>query len=141
MRTSVAYLNYGNWVADCPFDGCTDARAAYPEGSLTRVLDQVCADGHPFRIVMPPPDQEAAIVAAVAARPEARFKSWLPAGHPWAEHGYATGQTVKQLADETKAVERHLATRSAEKRESLIATLAEFGMQVRPDGTISGSLE
>jgi hypothetical protein len=105
------------------------------------VLDQVCANGHPFRIEMPPPDQEAAIVAAVDARPEARFKSWLPAGHPWAELGYATGQTVQQLADETKAVERHLATRSAQKREQLLAALADFGMQVRPDGTISGSLE
>jgi len=85
LPSAQAYLSWDRWVADCP--RCTDARAVYPEDRRTgkpspvRVLDQTCAAGHSFHIVMPSPKDEAEIAAEMAQRPPpSRF--WHPLGHP-----------------------------------------------------------
>lgn len=146
MKTALAYLNYGRWVADCPADGCTDARAVYPTDasgvpSSKPILDQACAAGHAFRITMPPAQLEAQIVAAVADRAVDGDKAWFPPGHEWATGaGFPTGQSPADLVKEGEQVAKHRAEVAAEHKVRVRNALAELGIQVRPDGTFSGSL-
>jgi hypothetical protein len=146
VMTAEAYLNHGRWVADCPASGCTDARAVYPEDangvpSPSPILDQACKRGHQFRIVMPPPQLEAQIVAAVDDREVDADKSWFPKGHQWAElGGFPTGQSPKELVAEGKHVREHRGAQAAARRDRARQALADLGIEVRPDGTFSGSL-
>lgn len=157
--TSVAYYNHGKWVADCPADWCTDARALYPQVSIdaqgqavysaTPVYVQRCAEqGHEFRIDAPPDDLRAQIEAALEDRPP-QFRDWLPNGHPWSANGYPTNQTPEQLVEETGELKARLATAKEAKQadlkeamsdSSIRDVLAALGVQVRSDGTFSGSI-
>jgi hypothetical protein len=137
----MAYLNYGRWVADCPVDGCGDARAVYHPQTGARQTEDVCAKGHAFQIEMPPEQVEARIVAAVADRQEDGDKAWFPKGHGWAEAaGFPTGQTPAELVEEGKHVATRRAEQAAAKRDRTREILADLGIEVRPDGTFSGSL-
>lgn len=158
VMTSVAYYNHGAWKADCPADWCTDARALYPQlrtndGSTVfsayPVYVQRCAEGHEFRIDAPPDDDRARIEAALADRPS-QFRDWLPRGHRWAANGYPTGQSPEDLATETGELKARLAAARVAKRAELKEALADsdsirdlltaMGVQVRSDGTFSGSI-
>lgn len=135
---ALAYLNYGQWVADCPEPGCSDARAVYVGGQ--RHTEDVCKKGHFFEIEMPPVAEEARIVAAVADR-EDRDKAWFPRGHGWATTGgFPTGQTAAELQAEGREVARRRAEQRAVKREQIAAVLAEHGLTLQPDGTVSGRI-
>jgi len=148
MMTSTAYFNHGRWVAECP-TGCGDARALYPEGSATPVYVQRCAEGHEFRIDAPPDDVRARIEAALADRPE-RYRDWLPRGHPWAAQGFPVGQTPEDLIAENGELRARLAAAKQAKQDEIQETfagsddirsvLAALGVQVRSDGTFSGSI-
>jgi hypothetical protein len=138
---SLAYLNYGNWVVDCPAEGCSDARAVYDPRTGQRHSEDVCARGHAFQIVMPPPQEEARIVQALAERANDKDKAWFPAGHGWATAaGYPTGQSLEQLLEENREVAAQRAGEDDAKRDQILATLAGLGIEVRPDGTFTGSI-
>lgn len=147
MRTSRAYLNYGRWVAECPESGCNDARLVYEVDPRTghptgrRLAGDVCANGHPFRIEMPPPDVEAQIVAAVADRAEDGDKAWYPQGHPRALlTGRPHGQSPAELRAEGCEVAAFRAAGRDRDRDRIREVLAGLGIEVRPDGTFEGSL-
>lgn len=141
MKTAPAYYNWGRWVVDCPERGCMDARAVYHPTTGQRQTQDVCAVGHPFAIVMPPPDLEAQIVAAVADRAEEADKSWYPKGHPRATlAGLPTGQTVAELTEEGKQVAAFRAAQKEREQGKLRELLTDLGMQVHPDGRVEGSI-
>ncbi len=141
MRKALAYVNHGRFVADCPEPGCFDARAVYHPATGVRQTEDVCANGHPFQIVMPPAGLEAQIVAELAKRPNPADQGWYTAGHVRAElAGFPTGQSVADLQAETREVETFRAGQSAERKNRLAAILAEHGVKVRPDGTFEGAL-
>jgi hypothetical protein len=158
MKTSVAYLNHGRWVAECPEDWCTDAKGLYPQLPTTDgstvysdhpVYVQRCAEGHEFRIDAPPDDMRARIETALADRPP-QFRDWLPSGHRWAANGYPTNQSPEDLVAEGESLKARLAAAQAAKRaemhtvmadtDSVRDILAALGIEVRPDGTFSGSI-
>ncbi len=138
---AAAYLNHGRWVAHCPEPTCDDARAVYPEDrngnpSPTRVLNQVCANGHAFTIEMPPPDDEARIFAAVSERLSDRRKNWFPRDHPVAlALGQPHGQSVRELREEAQAGEEADAAHVAERRAQLLAQMRQLG--VTPDEALA----
>lgn len=144
--TALAYLNYGRWVADCPVDWCADSRALHPEDrygnpSPEPVHDTVCAAGHAFRIEAPPARARAQLEQAVADRPLPQDRGWYPKGHAWAEtHGYPTGQTVEDLRRESEEVASARAAQQAHKARMLREALSTLGVEVRPDGSFSGTL-
>jgi hypothetical protein len=141
MRTALAYLNWGRWVADCPEPGCQDARAVYHPVTGQRQAEDVCANGHPFAIDMPPPPAEAQLVAAVAERANDADRSWYPTGHPRATlAGLPTGQTVRELIDEGKAVAQFRAAEKESERGRLRELLTGLGMKVGPDGRVEGAI-
>jgi hypothetical protein len=140
MMRALAYLNFGRWVVDCPEPTCADARAVYDEKTGARHTEDVCANGHAFQIEMPPPQEEARIVAAVAGREE-RDKGWFPKGHGWSTAaGYPTGQTAADLTAETKAVLKARTEERSHRREYVEKTLADLGLTVQPDGTVTGRI-
>ncbi len=141
MRKALAYVNHGRFVADCPEPGCFDARAVYHPATGARQTEDVCANGHPFQIEMPPPQLEWQIVAELAKRPVDADRGWYPAGHVRAElAGFPTGQSVADLQAETREVEAFRAGQDAARAERLAALLAEHGIEVRPDGTFEGAI-
>jgi hypothetical protein len=136
---ALAYLNYGRWVVDCPALGCTDARAVYGKDGQ-RHSEDVCVNGHPFQIEMPPPAEEARLLAAVEGREE-RDKAWFPRGHGWSTAaGFPTGQTPAELQAESKHVTKRRAEERSQKREYVETVLAEYGLTVQPDGTVTGRI-
>ncbi len=141
MKTALAYLNWGRWVADCPHPGCHDARAVYHPTTGQRQTEDVCANGHPFTIDMPPANVEAQLVAAVAERTVDADRSWYPTGHPRATLlGLPTGQTVRDLIDEGKQVAKFRAEERESERGRLRELLTGLGMKVGPDGRVEGNI-
>jgi hypothetical protein len=147
MRKALAYLNHGRWVADCPEPGCTDARLVYEVNPQTgiptgrRLTEDVCANGHPFEIVMPPAEFEAQVVAELANRPFDADRAWYPDGHMRAVlAGLPTGQSVADLARENDEVTRFRAAQDESRKARLAAILAEHGITVRDDGSFEGQI-
>lgn len=145
MTTALAYLNFGNWVVDCPEPGCFDARAVYAarvkDGPIERHDWDVCANGHRFEIEMPPPRLEAAIVAAVSQRPFESDRAWYPQGHRRAIlAGQVVGQTVDELIAENTRVAQFRAEEKARENYALRHLLAQMGIQVDPDGKFEGKI-
>lgn len=143
MNQSLAYLDWGRWVAQCP--SCTDATTVYRQlaenGPIVRQASATCVNGHTFLIVMPGLDDEQAIVAAVAARPEAQ-RAWYPDGLPLAaDAGLPTGQSATELQAETDAMVTGDQQVVVEERDDALRTaLAAAGITVNPDGTFTGQL-
>lgn len=147
MRTALAYLNWGRWVADCPEPGCADARSVYTQDPDSGAYvgephtEDVCAHGHPFRIAMPPPTMEARIVAAVGGRPDDADKSWYPRGHSRAAaQGFPIGQSVDDLLAENDEVSAFRAAQSDSREKRLREMLLELGVEVGPDGSFNGQV-
>lgn len=141
MKTALAYLNWGRWVADCPEPGCQDARAVYNPQTGQRQAQDLCVQGHPFLIEMPPPALEGQLVAAVADRANDADRSWYPKGHPRATlAGLPTGQTVKDLVDEGKQVAAFRAAENERETGRLRELLTGLGIKVHPDGRVEGSI-
>lgn len=147
---AVAYLNVGRWVADCPVEGCGDALALYPEVgadaqrrpvlSDVPIYTQTDTQGHRFDFDAPPDDARAGIEAAVADRPEPN-RNWLPDGHPWgALYGCPTGQSVKELLDETAHERAKHVTEQVDAAATITEALAALGVEVLPDGSFSGKI-
>lgn len=99
---ALAYLSWGRWVVDCPAELCTDSRLVCdPLTGQPRILD-MCFNGHPFTIVMPP--DAAAIEQAVAGREE-RDRFWYPQAHPRAEElDLPRGLDIAQVEEQTAEI-------------------------------------
>lgn len=134
LRTALAYYNWGRFVVDCPHPGCSDAREVKPPQ-----MEDACFYGHPFRIEMPA--DAAAIAAELSRRTQEQDRAWYPRGHARAElAGQPTGQTIAQLRKETAEVERVRAAQRNDRKQQLVAILAEHGVQVGPDGRFEGNI-
>lgn len=147
MRKSLAFLDHGQWKADCPEPGCGDARLVYEVHPLTgvptgrRLTEDRCAKGHGFEIVMPPPEFEARVVAAVAGRTEDADKAWFPHGHVRsALAGLPTGQSIDDLIRENDEVIRFRSARAESRKAQLATILADLGIEVGDDGTFKGQI-
>jgi hypothetical protein len=147
VRTAQAYLNYGRWVAECPTPGCHDARAVFPEHPVTGIpsatpnATDVCANGHPFAIEMPPQELAAQISGVVDERPDEQDRAWYPPGHPAGlRFNKPTGQSIDDLLAENQEVAAFRAAEDERNRDELREALSKLGIEVRPDGSFAGSL-
>lgn len=137
---ALAYVNWGRWVADCPVDGCHDARELTP-GTTT----MTCVAGHISPVQWPGgPASVTAITAALGERAEPKTRNWLPAGHPMAATlGCPVDQTPAELRAETAAALQAASEQRSQMTgiASLIAdvgavTLDDLGLTVADDGTL-----
>ena len=103
MAESLAYLNWGRWVAECAAPDCHDAMQLTPGDKSMR-----CIRGHITGVRWS--GNPHAIAEAVAIRPE-QNRNWFPEGHPLATAvGWPTGQTVDELREETQLFAPQLGT-------------------------------
>ena len=77
-HVAVAYINHGNWVADCPF--CTGAELVDPDDRRFWCLgcDMRGNGGKWLRVAMPAPAKRAQIEGLMLARPRDRNRNWNP---------------------------------------------------------------
>jgi hypothetical protein len=103
VAESLAYLNWGRWVAECAAPDCHDAMRLTPGDVSMR-----CVRGHVTAVQWP--GNAPAIADAVANRAE-KNRNWFPEGHPLATAvGWPTGQTVEDLHEETRTFAPELGT-------------------------------
>jgi hypothetical protein len=72
---TVAYYNWGRWVADCPRPGCVNALQLHPGQDLF-VCQGMDSCGAVGQIEWPP--DPSAIAAALNVRPIPRTRNWKP---------------------------------------------------------------
>lgn len=132
---SPAYVNHGQWVADCPAPGCGDARALFPQDPITGIPSptpvylQQCANGHEFRIDAPPDEFRARIEAVLADRLSAKRRNWFPRDHPLAiTAGWPHGQSVAELRQETERGEAEDGDALARRRADLLGQMKKLGV-------------
>jgi hypothetical protein len=133
---TLARINYGRWIADCPEPGCYDAK-----GLRLGQTGMVCADGHPSTVVWPSEIERMAVEAALARRALPGDRNWFPEGHPLAEthaRGEA-GLSPAELDLQTAAHDAAVAAQAHELRQ-LTGMLERHGLTIGPDGTIHGRL-
>jgi hypothetical protein len=137
MSSALAYVNWGRWVAECPADGCHDARELVAGQASVR-----CALGHTSPVKWPGGAQAVtAITNALNKRPDDKNRNWFPGGHPVAAALNApTDQTPADLDAET---EKHATIEAAQrsKQAQLRKLLDELGLVVQPDGSIAGNID
>jgi hypothetical protein len=99
MRTQ-AYLYCGNWVADCPRDGCSNTE---PLGAPAAVV--VCRYcGQVSDLVWPTTEFMELATAVLSLRPLPHNRNWYPQDHPNATAwGIETGQDIDALRQENLA--------------------------------------
>lgn len=105
-----AYYNHGQWIADCPRPGCTNAQALTPAqwafdcGALPSGLRTVGGCNLVSPIDWPP--NAAEITAELEKRPVPGTRHWFPADHGLAILSHSPhGQSVAELADEFHAAD------------------------------------
>lgn len=128
MAESLAYLNHGRWIAECPAPDCYDARMLTPGDT-----GMVCVRAHASSVRWP--GNAEAIAEAVATRPEPN-RNWFPDGHPLAAViGQPTGQTVEDLREETRLFAPELGTVPVpdEDAETIDRILRKSGLELTPD--------
>jgi hypothetical protein len=136
MSNALAHVNWGKWVAQCPVPGCRSGWALEPgQSSMT------CSMGHTSPVVWPGnAASRAAIMKALAKRPNEGDRNWFPAGEPTAvAAGYPVDQTPAQIDSDTAAQEAVEAATDAQKAE-LLALLAKMNIPIADDGTILGKV-
>lgn len=107
-----AYVYHGEWVADCPRDGCTNVE--YVTGKHPRHRGRAGTRGVPYEayvctycgyqapIEWPLDGEE--ILRVLERRPVPLNRNWYPAGHRVAvKAGLPHGQTVAELVAENLA--------------------------------------
>jgi hypothetical protein len=102
-----AWVYAGDWVADCPVNGCGNVEYLYtpavPNGP--KVLKKpifVCSNcGHQAVIYWP--DHEMEILAILSKRPIPQNRNWFPQDHPLAVNSRVPhGQTIRDLMNENE---------------------------------------
>lgn len=98
-RRARAYVNFGRWVADCPWD-CGSAAQLQPHQAVFQ-----CIECHSISEIDWPGNADE-IWEALGKRRAPRNRNWYPEGHLLAVRaGIPHGQSVKQLEDETAEFE------------------------------------
>jgi Fe2+ or Zn2+ uptake regulation protein len=91
-----AYVNFGRWVAECPYL-CGSAMQLEPHETHLRCTECLTIS----EIEWPPNADE--IWQALEERRAPRNRNWFPAGHELAlRAGCPHGQTVEELRQETR---------------------------------------
>jgi hypothetical protein len=94
---AVAYVNAGEWIADCPRRDCANAERLEPRQSVF-----ACSHCLQIAAVDWPSDVDE-LTEALDARPVPSTRNWAPAGHRQAiSCGFPEGQSVAQLCDENR---------------------------------------
>lgn len=108
MEVARAYVYSGEWVADCPREGCSNVeflhrpsrRGGPRDVQVGFYLCSYC--GAQAEISWP--DTRHGILAVLARRPLPDTRNWYPADHPVAvRFGLPHGQSIKDLEDENEA--------------------------------------
>lgn len=105
--TARAYVYSGDWVADCPADGCANAEHLYRPSRMNGPRDvevpffhcSYCGAQAPVSW----PDNRHGILAVLTRRPLPHTRNWYPADHPGAVNfGVPHGQSVRDLEAENE---------------------------------------
>lgn len=132
MISADVYVNYGRFVADCPAEGCSDARAVEPGRR-----DETCAAGHAFGLAWHP--DLPAVIAELGAREIEARRNWFPPDHPLAVRlGQPHGQTIEDLRAESEQGQALEAQIADDRRKQAAIALGELGLSIDADGKIKG---
>jgi hypothetical protein len=102
-----AYVYSGEWVADCPRDGCANAeflhRASRRGGPRDVVQGFFRCSFCGTQASISWPGNQHAILAVLGRRPIPSTRNWYPSDHPVAvRFGLPHGQSVRDLEDENE---------------------------------------
>lgn len=108
MPVARAYVYGGEWVADCPRQGCANVEYLYRPSRRGGPRDTGTGFYHCSYCGMQSditwPDDPHAILAVLARRPLPDTRNWYPADHPVAvRFRLPHGQTVRDLVEESEA--------------------------------------
>jgi hypothetical protein len=102
-----AYVYGGEWVADCPREGCGNVEFLYTLSRMNGPRDQrrdfyLCSYcGMQAKIAWPRREQE--IIQVLSLRPIPGTRNWYPHDHPVAVNfRIPHGQSISQLLDENE---------------------------------------
>lgn len=100
MSFVTARLYAGDWIADCPRDGCNGAELLVDPKSQARLTNFVCSEcGFVGDIIWA--ERERAIMEVMAYRPIRHTRNWFPLNHPLAiRANIPHGQTIADLVIE-----------------------------------------
>lgn len=106
---SQAYIYNGDWVGDCPREGCANVEylweALRPRGPRLRPKTFFACShcGMQATIEWPPQDFMAAAMAVLMLRPLPDTRNWYPKDHEVAtKFRIAHGQTIAELREENE---------------------------------------
>lgn len=104
-----AYIYSGEWVGDCPREGCANVEylwtPVYPNGPRVQPRGfYICSHcGIQATIEWPPQDFMVAALAVLMERPIPDTRNWYPKDHDVATRFHIPhGQSVKDLQDENR---------------------------------------
>lgn len=105
IESTQVYVHRGDWVADCPRDGCANTELMTDRVSRAAKGVFACTNCSLVAFAVWPPEEFVHLADAVLARrPVPDTRNWFPAGHPNATAwGVETGQTVEELRQENAA--------------------------------------
>lgn len=99
-NNALAYINWGNWVADCS-RGCGFAVSLEPHQTSFACELKLGGCGHINTVLWPENASELFKVLEDRSMPKTR--NWFPRNHPLAiKAGCPHGQTVQELRTETE---------------------------------------
>lgn len=103
-QVSLAYVNHGRWIAECPYDACNNALRLHG-GEVTLLCRSELGGCGRESLISWPYDAQG-IWDALQRRPRKETRNWFPAGHPVGERfRLPMGQTPRDLIDEQKTME------------------------------------
>jgi hypothetical protein len=116
------YINWSRFIAECPHEGCGDAREVHPgEKRVT------CAAGHSMDLVWP--DGIERVMTVLGERTADKRRNWFPAGHPVAVRlSQPHGQSIDDLRAEAEEGEAADAALIADRRAHLLLELRRIGV-------------
>lgn len=107
-----AYVYHGDWIADCPRDGCNNAeylfRSTTPGGPRVRRVDFYSCSHCGMEAFINWPPNMLELSQALMQRPVPDTRNWYPRDHPIAvRFNVPHGQTVADLLAEQEENEGH----------------------------------
>ncbi len=110
IKWAVAYVYSGEWVSDCPREGCANVEflytAARPHGPRTipKPFFACSYCGEQAEIKWPPTEFREAVMEVLMKRPVPGNRNWYPKDHETAvRFKIPHGQTVADLREENES--------------------------------------